>query len=91
MGETLSFHIPLVDEQGQSKGRMYLHFQKRPRDLPRAGESVVVGGVGLDITVKKVSHSGFFSRATLHFEPQLYSWRSKLEENDKNWKYTESD
>ena len=89
MAEFLSFHLPLIDEQGTSKGYMYLDFQKRPRDLPRAGETVVLigGSKGLQGKINVVGHSNFFNIATLTFEPVLYFWRKELEDNDKKWKY----
>ena len=90
MGESLSFKLPLIDEKGASKGYLYLQWQKRPRDLPRAGETVVLlgwGAIGLEGKIKLVSHSNFFNIATLEFEPVSYSWRKELEEHDKNWTY----
>ena len=82
MGESLSYQLPFLDEQGKPKGYLYLQWQKRPRDLPRAGETVVLlgGSNGLEGRIAEVAHSNFFSIATLRFEPVSYSFRKILEE-----------
>lgn len=91
MGESLTFKVPFIDDKGQSKGYLYLQWQKRPRDLPRAGETVVlIGGThGLQGRIAEVGHSNFFNIAHLIFEPVDYSWKQSLEAQDKNWSYTE--
>ncbi len=91
MGEKLTFQLPLVDEHGRSKGYLYLAHQKRPKDLPRAGEKVVLlgGRDYLEGKVLEVCHSNFFNSATLRFEPVAYSWRSMLQEHDNNWQHVE--
>lgn len=93
MGETLSYKLPFVDEQGKPKGYLYLQWQKRPRDLPRAGETVVLlgglKGTGLEGRIAEVCHSNFFNIATLRFEPVSYSFRKVLEEHDSKWTYFE--
>lgn len=92
MGESLTYYLPLLDDKGQRKGYLYLQWQKRPRDLPRAGETVVLlgGSKGLEGKIAEVGHSNFFNIATLKFEPVAYSWRAELEEHDKKWTYFES-
>ena len=91
MGEKLNFQLPLLNEDGRSKGYLYLQHQKRPKDLPRIGETVVLlgGRPSLEGKVLGVCHSNFFNSATLRFEPVAYSWRSILQEHDKNWQYME--
>ncbi len=91
MGEVLNFVLPLVNEQGQSKGYMYLPRQKRPRDLPRLGETIVIigGSKGLNCKIKDIVHSNFFNSVTLHFESEPYTRKKDLEEHDKNWTHYE--
>jgi hypothetical protein len=91
MGETLAYKLPLLDELGQSKGYLYLQWLKRPRDLPRAGETVVLhsGSNYLEGKISEICHSNFFNIATLRFEPVPYSWRSVLQEHDSKWDYFE--
>lgn len=81
--------VPLIDEAGKSKGYLYLAWQKRPRDLPRVGEKVVLvgGSNGLEGVVAEVIHSNFFNIAGLRFEPVSYSWKSEIEGLDRNWEY----
>ncbi len=91
MGEKLNFQLPLLDKDGRSKGYLYLQHQKRPKDLPRIGETVVLlgGSDYLEGKVLEVCHSNFFNSATLRFEPVTYSWRTILQEHDNNWQYME--
>lgn len=91
MGENLTMKVPLIDESGKSRGYLYLAWQKRPRDLPRVGEKVVLvgGSNGLEGVVAEVVHSNFFNIAGLRFEPVSYSWKKELESSDKKWAYFE--
>lgn len=88
MSEKLSMKVPLVDESGKSKGYLFLTGQKRPRDIPRVGEKVVIGG-GLEGVVAEVSHYNFFYFVGLTFKPVSYAWRAELEGLRENWEYFE--
>ena len=90
--DDFSMKLPLVDENGLSKGYMYASHLKMPRNIPRVGETVViVGGEEFAGRVAKVTHSQFFTSVSITFEPVPYSWRSKFEPSDwfKEWVWYE--
>jgi len=91
--DDFSMKLPLVDENGLSKGYMYASHLKMPRNIPRVGETVVIigGSEGLEGRVAEVTHSRFFASVTITFEPVQYSWRSKFEPSDwfKEWVWRE--
>lgn len=89
--EEFSMKLPLVDENGRSKGYMYLSNLKIPRNIPRAGETVVIIGGALEGRVAEVGHSRFFASVQITFEPVQDSWRSEIEKSewDKGWVWRE--
>lgn len=89
--DDFNMKLPLVDEDGLSKGYMYASHLKMPRNIPRIGETVVIIGGELEGRVAEVTHSRFFASVTIIFEPVQHLWRSKFEPSDwfKEWVWHE--
>jgi len=85
--------LPIVGEDGQVKGSFHRFLNRKPKYLPRVGDSVyVLGGVAPKVQEVRFSGPSYFN-VHLVLEPLPISYRSVLESDlykkgpDK-WRWT---
>lgn len=89
---TFLIELPLVDENGLSKGSMWRTPRHMPKHLPRVGESLYVLPE-IALKVQEIKYSGFhYNWVNLRLEPIEASYRNSLEtqpsgKRDERWKW----
>lgn len=84
--------LPLIDENGNRRGAMWRMPRRKPKHLPRVGESLYVLWE-IALKVEEISYSGFnYNWVTIHLEPISVSYRQALEthpagKKDEYWKW----